>query len=391
MDRFRTLTVALACAVVALVAGLWLGGHPSALPSGLRDLFVEDDRALRAEVIDLIEDNFVREVDRERLERASLQGIVRSLNARFSRYIPPEETAHLRESLEGEFDGVGMSVNEDRRGLLVVKVFEGSPAARARIREGNVITAVDGRSLAGKSTEVGTGLIKGKAGTSVRLTVLDPAGRRSRTLTLKRARIEVPVARGRVVDQGGVKLGVVELLGFPEGAHGRVARELRRLRRDGVRGLVLDLRGNGGGVLEEAQLVSSLFIEDGLIVSTKGRTRPERKLEARGKALVADLPLVVLVDRGSASASEILTGALRHHRRATVVGTRTFGKGVVQEVQGLSNGGALTLTIASFFLPSGESISDRGITPPIRARDRSGTRADEALQVALAALRDKVR
>jgi len=149
---------------------------------------------------------------------------------------------------------------------------------------------------------------------------------------------------------------------------------------------VLDLRGNGGGLLDEGILVASTFVEDGEIVSTRGRTRAEREFEAEGDAIEEDIPVVVLVDRGTASASEIVAGALQDRGRATVVGTKTFGKGVVQEVETLSNGGTLSLTVSSYYLPSGVNISDKGIEPRIRARDKPRTKRDEAEPVALDAL-----
>ena len=391
MPRFFTLTVAIACAIVFLTAGLFLGGHPTLLPNGLREIFVEEDRALRAEVIEAIEDNFLREVERSELEEASLKGIVRSLDDRFSHYFTPRETLSFQQSVSGEFDGVGMTIEQERRGLLVLTVFEGSPAERAGIRKNDVITAVNGRSLAGVDTDVATGRIKGPAGTKVRLSVVTPDTGRRRELEVERARIKVPVVRARIVEREGTRLGVVELLTFSSGAHGKLRREVDRLLRQGARGLLLDLRGNGGGLLEEAQLVASQFVENGPIVSTRGRRKAERKLEAEGDAIDEDIPLVVLVDRGSASASEIVAGALRDRRRAAIVGTRTFGKGVFQEVLPLSNNGALDITVGQYFLPSGENISERGITPQVRARDIPRTKRDEALPVALETLRARVR
>ena len=390
MDRFRTLTIALACTLAALAAGLWLGGHPGALPDGLREAFVEDDRALRAEVIDAIDDNFVREVDRKALEDASLRGMVRSLNDEFSHYFSPQETRRFEQSVSGRFEGVGMSVEQDRRGLLVLNVFEGSPAARSGIRKDDVILRVNGESIAGEDTDIATAKIKGKAGTSVMLTVLTPAGDRERTVSVRRERIEVPAARGRVVEEGGVKLGVVQLFAFSSGAHGKLRTQVDRALERGARGIALDLRGNGGGLLQEAVLVASVFVDEGLLVSTKGRTKPRREFRARGKAIAARVPMVVLVDRGSASASEIVAGALRDRGRATIVGTRTFGKGVFQEIEPLSNGGALDLTVGSYFLPSGRPVPKTGIAPDVRARDLPRTARDEALPVALRTLARKV-
>jgi carboxyl-terminal processing protease len=208
---------------------------------------------------------------------------------------------------------------------------------------------------------------------------------------VKRERIEVPVATGRIVERDGRKLGVVELLSFSTGAHGLVKREVEKVLDRGAEGIVLDLRGNGGGLLSEAVLVSSIFIEDGEIVSVRGRARPERTEEAQGDAIDENVPVAVLVNGGSASASEIVTGALRDRKRATVVGTRTFGKGLVQEVEQLSNGGVLDITVANYYLPGGRTIGTVGLKPQVRARDDAGTERDEALPVALDALLDQQR
>ena len=187
----------------------------------------------------------------------------------------------------------------------------------------------------------------------------------------------------------GKRLGVVELTTFSNGAHGLLRKEIDKVVSRGAKGIVLDLRGNGGGLLREAVLVSSIFVEDGLITFTKGRTKPKREFEAEGKAIPKDIPVVVLVDRGSASASEIVTGALRDTKRATVVGTRTFGKGVFQEVMPLSNGGVLDITVGEYFLPSGENIGKKGVRPTVRAVDDPETDRDEALPIALKTLAEK--
>ena len=239
--------------------------------------------------------------------------------------------------------------------------------------------AVNGRSIAGESSQVSTSRIKGKPGTRVRLGVLSPGREESRQLTVTRRRIEVPVASGRVVERGGRRIAVIELLSFSNGAHGLLKREIDAALRRGAEGIVLDVRGNGGGLLQEAVLVSSLFVEEGKIVSIRGRSRPERVERAHGDAIDAKLPVVVLVDGGSASASEIVAGALRDRRRGTVVGTNTFGKGLVQEVEPLSNGGFLDITVASFYLPNGKSICRDGIGPRAKAPDDPPPRRIEAL------------
>jgi carboxyl-terminal processing protease len=391
MNSARSAVVAFLCVLVALFVGIWLGGHPESLPGPIRDAFVEEDRALRAEVVDTIKENFYRPVDEEKLDDASLKGIVDSLGDQYSHYLTPREAEQFRESVSGEFEGVGMNVEEDPRGLKVLRVFDESPARKAGIREGDVITAVDGRSIAGVNSEVATGRIKGPSGTSVSLEVLTPGSDRTRTKTVERARIEVPVATGRIVERDGRRLGIVELLSFSSGAHGELSRQVDNLLEGGAEGIVLDLRGNGGGLLSEAVLVASIFIEDGEIVSVRGRARAERVEDAQGDAIDQDIPVAVLVDGGSASASEIVTGALRDRGRGTVVGTRTFGKGLVQEVEQLSNGGVLDLTVANYYLPGGKTIGTDGIKPQVRARDLARTDRDEALPVALDVLLDERR
>ena len=391
MTRARALLLALVCTLAALVAGLWLGGHPNALPERVRSAFVDDDRAVRAEIIEKIRRDFYRPVSEQKLEEASLQGIVRSLGDRFSHYLTPVEAQRFQQAFEGEFEGVGMSVEKVDRGLMVLAVFEGSPAERAGIRKGDVVTKVNGESIAGQDTDVAVAKIKGEPGTSVTLTIAVSDTKRERTLTVKRARIQVPIADGKMRTAAGRKLGIARLTSFTSGAHGKLREEIDKLLDAGAQGILLDLRGNGGGLLQEAVLVSSIFVEDGLVVSTDGRARPRREYEAQGGAIRASVPVVVLVDGGSASASEIVTGALRDRKRATVVGTKTFGKGVFQEVEPLSNNGALDLTVGEYFLPSGENIGNKGITPPIDARDLPRTRRDEAMPVALRTLAGKVR
>jgi carboxyl-terminal processing protease len=391
MHSSRSAVVAFLCAVAALLVGIWLGGHPESLPGPIRDAFVDEDRALRAEVLDTIKQNFYRPVDEDKLNEASLKGLVEGLDDQFSHYLTPDEAKQFQESVSGEFEGVGMNVEEDRRGLKVIRVFDRSPARKAGIGEGDLILAVDGRSIAGVNSEVATGRIKGPSGTRVSLQVFTPGDEGPRTVSVERARIEVPVATGRIVRRDGHKLGVVELISFSSGAHGLLRQQVRKVLNGGAQGIVLDLRGNGGGLLTEAVLVSSTFIEDGKIVSVRGRARPERVEDAEGDAIDEDVPLAVLVDGGSASASEIVTGALRDRRRATVVGTNTFGKGLVQEVERLSNGGVLDLTVANYYLPGGETIGTDGIKPQVRARDNRSTPRDEALPVALDTVLDKQR
>lgn len=371
-----------------LLGGIWLGGHPETLPGFARDAFVDDDRALRAELVDRIKDGYYRPVKEKALDDASLKGLVEGLNNPFSAYLTPSETKEFKNQLSGgRFAGIGVEVAEDRRGLRVSSVFGKSPAKRAGLKVGQVIVGVNGKSIAGLSSRLSTARVRGKAGTSVRLTVLDPSSERARNVSVKRARVSTPLVTGRVERGGGAAVGVVRLRSFGENSHTLISAEVNRLRKQSAEGVVLDLRGNGGGLLDEAVRVSGLFVEKGPIVSTRGRTSPERKFNAPGGARFPKLPLVVLVDRGSASASEIVSGALRDRDRAQVVGTRTFGKGVFQSVSTLSNGGTLELVAGRYYLPDGEGITRRGLRPKIQAQDNARTARDEAIPVALRVLR----
>ena len=391
MSAFLKAAAVIAAVVVVLIGGIWLGGHPESLPDPLRNAFVTDDRGLRAELQDAIQDDFYKPVDDQQIEQGSLKGMVQGLDDRFSNYLTPKETAEFQQSVEGRFEGVGMNVDQDKRGLRVLNVFDGSPAKRGGVKKGDFITEVDGRSIAGQAADVATAKIKGPAGSTVSLQLVDPENFEPRTVKLKRARIEIPITTGRIVERNGKKLGIVTLSTFSEGAHGLVRKEIDELLEKGAEGILLDLRGNGGGLLNEAVLVSSVFIDDGLIVSTKGRTKPERKYDSVGGAIDEDIPVVVLVDRGTASASEIVSGAIKDRGRGTVVGTRTFGKGVFQEVQPLSNGGLLDITVGQYFLPNGENIGDKGVKPTVKARDDVDTERDEALPVALDELAEKAQ
>jgi carboxyl-terminal processing protease len=385
------LILTIAAIVGALCLGLFLGGNPRYLPTEISDIFVEDHRAIRAEILDEIDDSFYKEVDEDELDQASYKALVRRLDDRFSHYFTPKEADLFNQAVQGSFEGVGMTVQEHKRGLLVASVFDGSPAKEAGIRKDDVITHVNGEDIGGEPTDISTAKIKGKPGTTVRLALLVGGNPdKKRTLEVERASIQIPVVQGRIVERDGKQIGYARLLGFNSGAHGELRQKIDELIEQDAEGIVLDLRGNGGGLLREAVLVSSIFIEDGTIVSTKGRRRPEREFEAEGDAIAEDIPVVVLVDRGSASASEIVTGALRDSKRATVVGQRTFGKGVFQEVATLENGGALDLTVGSYYLPSGENISNKGIQPEVKARDRPRTDRDEGLPIALETISEKI-
>ncbi len=387
MQRRRLLLPAVLAALIplALVLGLWLGGHPDTLPGFARNAFVSDsDGRLYEEAVDTIERDYYRKVDRDQLLNTSLSAAVESLEDQFSHYFSPKDYAAFQLDTEGQFEGVGMSVRTIKQGLRVEEVYKDSPAAEGGLKDGDVIVAVNGKSLAGKTSDQSTALIKGPSGSTVVMTLKD-----GRKLKLKRAKVDIPIVQSETKREDGKKIGWVRLAGFTSGSGEDVKAAVDEQLKKGAEGIVFDLRHNGGGLLNEAVSIASVFLPDGRVVSTKGRNRPERVYNAEGGAISAKIPVVVLVDEGSASASEIVTGALQDRKRAKVVGTRTFGKGVFQEVEQMPNGGALDITVGEYFLPGGRNLGGggvkkgAGVTPDIKASDDPKTETDEALQKAL--------
>jgi len=371
--------------VVVLAAGLWLGGHPRLLPDPVQDVFVSEPSGLVTEAAEAIEDNYYREVGDKELANASMQGMVRELRKRhddrFTEYFSPEARESFNQQLEGRFSGIGLSVIGVKKGLRVARVFPRSPADRAGIEPGDTVVSVEGESIAGQSSTESTQKIKGPEGTEVTIGVRDGKSGKVRELTLTRAEVTLPNVSGRVERVDGRRLGYVSLLSFSEGAHGQLAQAVRKVEKEGAEGIVLDLRHNPGGLLDEAVRSASLFLPEGeVVVRTDSRTQGESVHET-GDGRVTSLPLVVLIDRGTASAAEILAAALADNGGAKVVGTRSFGKGVFQEEQELANGGALKLTVGEYFTPEGVNLAEsRGIHPDVRVKDDQATAADEVEQ-----------
>jgi carboxyl-terminal processing protease len=387
----------LPAALVLLLAGIFLGGHPDGLPGFVRDALVGDKNTLVVrEAIDRIHQTYYRDIPESQLADDSLKGVVAALHDRFSNYFTPKEYKQFQELSNSEFSGIGLEVQVDPRGLRISRVYDNSPAARAHLRPGDLIVAVGATSLKGKPSDYSTSLIKGPPGSDVTITVVH-AGK-SRRVTLTRATITVPVVASLLRTVAGRKLGVIELSTFATpGAHAQVYAAIRRRLKQGAKGLVLDLRGNGGGLVKEAQLVASAFLAEGKIVSLRGRGVAPQTLDATGAPIAPKTPLVVLVDRDTASASEIVAGALQDRGRAKVVGTRTFGKGVFQEVIELANGGALDITAGQYFTPKGRNLGGggvkpgAGIQPNVKAQDNPKTARDEALDRALRVVAGEIK
>jgi carboxyl-terminal processing protease len=378
-----------------VVAGLIIGLVIATLVGALTGVLgADDDPDAATEALETIEDNYFEVVEPRKLEDASIDGMVRELrdrfDDRFSHFFTAEQLEDFNAATSGEFDGVGLTVNEVGKGLRVAGVFPETPAEAAGIEQGDLIVSVDGKSIEGVSSEVSTARIKGPPGTEVELGVVPAAGGGERELVVERAAVRVPAVDGEVRTVDGHDVAYVRFATFSEGSHGELRETIEQLERKGAEGLVLDLRGNGGGLLNEAVLSSSVFVEEGTVVSTESRTQGETTYDAVGGAL-EPRPTVVLVNRDTASAAEILAAALEQYDLGTVVGTRTFGKGTFQEVLRLAAGGALDLTIGQYLTADGTSIAGEGIKPEVRVADDPRTeRSDEALDRALQVLGEEL-
>ena len=389
--------VALAVALLAfLAAGLYLGGHPGDLPEPLREIFVAETGGLSAEAAEAIEDNYYRPVGGTELSNASLQGMVKRLRQsneedHYSEYFSPEALASFNQQIEGRFSGIGLTVVPVKKGLEVGTVFRGSPAKRAGIETGDVIVSVEGESIAGRSTTEATEKIKGPEGTQVEIGVRDAKSGKVRRLEITRAEVTLPNVSSSVKTVHGKKLAYIRMLSFSEGAHAELAKAVEKVEGEGAEGVLLDLRHNPGGLLDEAVSSAAVFLPEGeVVVSTRSRTQGDSVHKTSGEP-ISKLPIVVLVDGGTASAAEILAAALHDDADSTVVGLRTYGKGLFQEEQDLANGGALKLSVGEFFTPDGVNLAQsHGIHPEVKAQDNPATPVDEAKRRALGVLAGQV-
>jgi carboxyl-terminal processing protease len=389
--------VAFAVALVAVLgAGLWLGGHPRSLPEPLRDLFVEETGSLTAEAAEAIEDSYYRAVGGHELSNASLQGMVRRLREsnkedRYSEYFSPRALERFNAQIEGRFSGIGVEIRRVKGGSEIVKVFRGSPAEKAGLEAGDTLVSVEGKPIGRRDSAEVRDEVVGPEGTQVTLGIRDGKSGKTKEMTITRAEVELPNLSGSVKTVAGKELGYVRMLSFSEASHAQLAETVERVEREGAEGIVLDLRHNPGGLLEEAVLSANVFLpQDQVVVSTRSRTQGDSVHKTPGEP-ITDLPVVVLIDGGSASAAEILTAALADDGGATVVGTRSYGKGLFQEEQNLANGGALKLSVGEFFTPEGVNLAkSHGIHPDVKVEDDPKTKVDEARQRAFGVLAGQV-
>jgi carboxyl-terminal processing protease len=355
----------------------------------------EDDpyelQRVLVDTLDQVQRNYVKGISRRELVEAAIEGILRKLDP-YSAYIGPDQLEQFRRSVENEFGGIGVRIGMDGGRLKVISPLVGTPAYRAGVLSGDRIIQIDGRGTAGISLDEAVQRLKGKVGSTVTLTVIHPgAGRGEKekiTVTRDQIRVETVLGDRHKDDDAWdfmlereKRIGYVRITGFSHNTAKELRAALESLRKEKLRALILDLRFNPGGLLRSAIEVSDMFISKGRIVSTTGRNSPERTWDAHDKDTFDDFPMVVLVNRYTASAGEIVAACLQDHRRAVVMGERTWGKGSVQNVISLEHGRSrLKLTTAEYRRPSGKNIHR---FPDAKDADPWGVKPDEGYELRL--------
>ncbi len=343
---------------------------PEALP-------LEDLRAF-TEIFAKIKNDYVESVDDKTLLQNAIRGMLSGLDPH-SAYLVPEDYKDLQAGTSGEFGGLGIEVGMEDGFVKVISPIDDTPAARAGVEAGDLVIRLDDTPVKGMTLSEAVKLMRGKPGTDITLTIVREGADRPLPITITRDVIKIRSVRSEMLDDG---YGYVRITQFQSRTGENLRQVLDKLEQesgDGLKGIVLDLRNNPGGVLSAAVSVSDAFLTDGVIVYTEGRLDDAKlKFSAKPTDVLEGADIVVLVNGGSASASEIVAGALQDHRRAIVMGTKTFGKGSVQTILPMDNGSALKLTTARYYTPSGRSIQAKGIEPDIMLDNLRITRAEQA-------------
>lgn len=331
-----------------------------------------DDLRTFTDVFNQVRSNYVEEVDDKTLLDAAIRGMLAELDPH-SAYLPASDYGDLQEFSTGRYTGVGTEVDVEDERIVIRSIILDSPADQAGLNPGDIITAIDGEPVKGRYLPDAIDDMMGEPGTKTELGILTPDGRQ-RTVSLERKSLKVPTLGFQVIDDN---IGYYSVTSFHSQSAIDLQQSIDSVVRDGItlNSLVIDLRGNAGGMLQPAIAMADGFLEEGLIVSTRGRNSVmQMEFSAHPGQWLADIPLVVLVDHASASASEVLAGALQDHGRAVIVGERTFGKGSVQSVLPMRNGSGIKLTTARYYTPAGRSIQALGIQPDVEIDEGGGSR-----------------
>ena len=318
---------------------------------------------LFGEVLEKINKEYVDEVDQSKSMDAAINGLLQSLDP-YSAYMTPESFSNMQTETSGEFGGLGIEVGMEAGVVKVISPIDNTPASKAGLKAGDYIVKVNEEQVQGKSLIEAVDLMRGPVGSSIEITVRRRGIKKALIFNITREIIEVQSVNSKLIDNS---IGYIRLTSFNDNSSQQIKKKIEKLKKNkNLKGYILDLRNNPGGLLSQAIKISDFFLENGEIVSTKSRKISEnRKWFAREGDIIEGKPLIILINYGSASASEIVAGALKDHKRAIILGESSYGKGSVQSIIPLKNRGAIRLTIAKYYLPSGKSISEVGVTPDI--------------------------
>lgn len=308
----------------------------------------------------------------EELENIGISALLKALGDPHTDYLDPAENRRLSEDIKGSFFGVGFMLRPSNGRPKVYSVIEGSPADKAGVKKNDIVMSVDGYNTKGKPLDTVVGRIRGKEGTQVVIKIKRGDETKERTFKITRKKIVIPDIETSVDGD----MGIIKVFNYSNGISNKVRDEVRRMQQQGVKGFILDLRNNPGGLLDEAVNLASVFVKNGVVVAYQTKGQPRVELKASGNPETS-LPLVVLTNIGSASSSEITAGALKDLGRAVLVGSKTYGKGSIQKMYELANQGAAKITISLYYLPNGESIDGTGITPDIEVGIKDAKRAQD--------------
>jgi len=322
---------------------------------------------LFSEVLEAIRDEYVDDVDQSEIMDSAIHGVLQSLDP-YSAYMSPEIFKESQTESSGEFGGLGIEVTMEAGVVKIITPIDDTPASRAGVKAGDYIVRINGEQVQGKTLLEAVNLMRGPVGTSIEITIRRKGHKKAKKFKITREIIEIRSVVSELINN---EVGYLRLRAFNENSGSQLKKEISKLKKNKeLAGYILDLRNNPGGLLSQAVKVSDYFLNDGEIVSTKGRKKREnRKFFAKKGDQINGKPLVVLINNGSASASEIVAGALQDQKRAVLLGVNTFGKGSVQSIIPLRNRGAIRLTISKYYLPSGKSISEVGVAPDIKVEE----------------------
>ena len=346
-----------------LVISIILINFISSIVFAKNELYEKID--LFGEVLENINKDYVDEVDQTKIMDSAINGVLQSLDP-YSSYMSPELFKEMQTDTRGEFGGLGIEIGMEAGVVKVISPIDDTPAARAGIKAGDYIVKIGKEQVQGKSLMEAVKLMRGPVGTSIDLTVKRRNIKKPLEFKITRKVIEVKSVSAKIISKDK-NLGYIRLKSFNENSDKQLLKSIKDFeKKSKIKGYILDLRNNPGGLLTQAINITDFFLDDGEIVSTKGRKVSEtRKFFARNGDEIKGKPIIILINNGSASASEIFAGALKDHKRAIILGENSYGKGSVQSIIPLANGGGIRLTISKYYLPSGKSISEVGVTPDI--------------------------